>query len=227
MSTHPLLFLYTVLGSEQNILKTSPSRWLAPWTFDNGIFREFLFQNSRQRIFPGSSSIWQACEQCPRWVGEVWFSDNHAQALPSWAGPSAEATAGGWGGGVRRRDRGGAPFPGLCQHFGALPRVELVTQSKGKHSETFPGVDSQKTLFLLSTCSQSSVRTNWQWYEVNEPIKSSFVFQLLKLHAVIGSSDVCQGTSSQKLLPRNKFSSSKKNGTLTSKIIFFFKYLNI
>lgn len=164
--------------------------------------------------------------------GEVWFSDSHTQALPTWGRAPSRSHMWelGSGDGVRRRAGGGTPFHGLCQHFRALPRAELVMQFKGKHSQRLSlGEIPRNSLPPPSTRSQDSLRTHWQCYEGNEPITSSFVFQLLKLHAVIGSLDVCQGTSCQKLLPRKSFLPAKEwNSYLQNNILLWIlKYLRI
>lgn len=103
-------------------------------------------------------------------------------------------------------------FHVLRQQFWALRWAELLTQSKEKCTQRFSQWDTHRnTLSNLSTHFQSSVRTHQQCYEVNEPIKSSLVFQPLKLCAIIGSLDACQGISCQKRLPRKSFILPRKN----------------
>lgn len=164
----------------------------------------------------GSVILWQPCSG---------FANlrQGPQQEPRWWGLGS-------GDGVRRRAGGRTPFHRLCQYFRALPSAELVTQFKGKHSQReFPGGDSQEQSSWPSTHSQNSLRTHWQCYEGNEPVTSSFVFQLLKLRAVIGSLDVCQGTSCQKLLPRKSFLPAKEwNSYLQNNILLWIlKYLRI
>jgi hypothetical protein len=99
----------------------------------------------------------------------------------------------------------GASILALCLHW-------IINMIRGEmFTEIFPVGDSREHSFHPLHPSQSSVRTRWQYSEVNGPTKSSLVFQLLKLHAVIGFLDVCQGNSSNSFFPGKVFFFPRKN----------------